>query len=281
MTARARTGIALLVAVALIAALFVIVTRWLHSDSSPFQAAPSCGVAGDSYDLTPEQAGNAATIGSVALSRSLPERAVTVALATALQESKLRNLDYGDADSVGLFQQRPSQGWGPADKLQQPRYAAGRFFDVLVTVRGWRTRPVTAVAQAVQRSAYPDAYAQWEQTASALSLALTGTKPASLWCNYRKPAHGNRTQAATSLAADLAVTPKAGPTTLDAAVATSQGGWRVASWAVANGYRFGITEVHYAGKVWRRSAHGWKTEKATTTGVHIVLAKAAPPATTG
>jgi hypothetical protein len=279
-TARARTAIALLIAVVVLVVLGLLVRNWLHSHSSPFQAAPACNAAGDTYDLTPEQAGNAATIGAIGIQRGLPDRAVTIALAAALQESKLRNLDYGDADSVGLFQQRPSQGWGPATKLQQPRYAAGKFYDVLVKVRAWKTRPLTVVAQAVQRSAYPDAYAQWEPTAKALSAALTGTRAAALSCDYPAPARGQPASAAAALSTDLAVRPHAAGTALDVSVATSRGGWRVASWAVAKGRQYGVTEVHYAGKVWRHGDSSWQPEKVPSgSGVHIVLAK--PAAATG
>ena len=274
MTTRARTGIALAIAATLLVVLGIVVSNWLNSHHNPFQAAPACNAAGDSYDLTPEQAGNAATIGAIGIQRGLPDRAVTIALAAAMQESKLRNLDYGDADSVGLFQQRPSQGWGPAAKLQQPRYAAGKFYDVLVKVRAWQTRPLTVVAQAVQRSGYPDAYAQWEPTAKALSAALTGTQPAALSCNYPNPAHGQPATAAAALTADLAVRPHATGTALAVPVATSRGGWRVASWAVAKGQQYGVTEVHYAGKVWRHGDSSWQPEKVPSgSGVHIMLAK--------
>lgn len=274
MTRRARAGIAALVAVVLLVVLGILVNDWLGSHGNPFQAAPGCSAVGDSYDLTPEQAGNAETIAAVGLARGLPERAVTIALATALQESKLRNLDHGDSDSVGLFQQRPSQGWGKAADLQRPVYAATRFYQVLVTIRGWQTRPLTDVAQAVQRSAYPDAYAQWEQTAAALSAAMTGTRPAGLACNYPDPGHGQIGEAASTLTADLTVTPKTGVSTMDVSVATTRGGWRVATWAVAKGMQFGITEVRYAGQIWKNSDEHWSKDKYPTgPGVHIVLAK--------
>jgi hypothetical protein len=274
MTTRARAGIAVLVAIVLLVVLGIVLANWLHSHKLPFQAAPGCSAVGDSYDLSPEQAGNAETIAAVGLARGLPERAVTIALATALQESKLRNLDHGDADSVGLFQQRPSQGWGKAGDLQRPTYAAARFYEVLVTVHGWRTRPLTVVAQAVQRSAYPDAYAQWESTAGALSAAMTGTRPAGLSCNYPHPGHGQAGVAASTLTADLSVRPTVGVTTMDVSVATTQGGWRVATWAVAKGEQFGITEVHYAGRVWKNSDEHWSREKKPAgPGVHIVVAK--------
>jgi hypothetical protein len=98
----------------------------------------------------------------------VPERGQWVALATALQESGLRNLDYGDRDSLGLFQQRPSQGWGSPAQVRDPRYAATQFYERLVEVPGWAEMPLWKAAQTVQRSAFPLAYAKWEQLAADL-----------------------------------------------------------------------------------------------------------------
>lgn len=96
---------------------------------------------------------------------------ITVAIATAMQESSLRNLNYGDRDSLGLFQQRPSQGWGNPDQVRNPEYAAGQFFAALKRLGADRSSrySLTRAAQAVQRSAYPNAYAKWEGMATALS----------------------------------------------------------------------------------------------------------------
>jgi hypothetical protein len=136
-------------------------------------AAPGrCTIAGAPFTLTHEQAANATTIAVVARARHLPTRALVIALATAKQESGLRNLHYGDRDSLGLFQQRPSQGWGTPAQILDPEYAAGRFFDHLVQVPHWQTRPVTEAAQVVQRSAYGGAYARWEPMATQLAAAL-------------------------------------------------------------------------------------------------------------
>ena len=90
--------------------------------------------------------------------RGLPARAASIALATAYQESKLRNLDHGDRDSLGLFQQRPSQGWGTAEQLQDPYYAVNAFYDALVKVDGYQAMRITEAAQKVQRSGFPEAY---------------------------------------------------------------------------------------------------------------------------
>jgi hypothetical protein len=133
---------------------------------------PRCPVNTTSLELTLAQAANVEAIAAVARERGLPRRAVVIALATAQQESRLRNLDYGDRDSLGLFQQRPSQGWGTPQQVRDPEYAAGEFYERLVQVPGWRTGRLTDVAQAVQRSAYPELYQQWEPMARALTSAL-------------------------------------------------------------------------------------------------------------
>src|SRR3954452_5104823 len=133
----------------------------------------SCGGSADLIDtkaasagsLSVEQVGNARTIWRVAQQLGAGDQGAVVGIATALQESALRNLSYGDRDSVGLFQQRASQGWGTPAQLQNPIYAAAAFYDRLVTVSGWQTAPVTAAAQAVQRSGAPEAYADWEPEA--------------------------------------------------------------------------------------------------------------------
>ena len=135
-------------------------------------ATAECRLPDTSLSVTPEQVANARTIAQVARDRGLPDRAVVIALATAQQESRLRNLDYGDRDSLGLFQQRPSQGWGTDAQVQDPVYAAGRFYDGLVQVPDWQSARLTDAADAVQRSAFPEAYGQWELMATELEAVL-------------------------------------------------------------------------------------------------------------
>ena len=133
--------------------------------------------------LSSEQRANAATIVRVGRSLGVSDRGLVIALATAMQESNLRNLAHGDRDSVGLFQQRPSQGWGTPGQLQDTVYASELFFGEsrnpnpgvtagLLDIPGWSSMSVTEAAQAVQRSAYPKAYAQWEQSAHAWLRSL-------------------------------------------------------------------------------------------------------------
>ncbi|MFI1721830.1 C40 family peptidase [Streptomyces sp. NPDC020489] len=128
-------------------------------------------------DLPAEQVPNAQTIVAAGLSLDVPKKGQIVALATAMQESRLRNLNYGDRDSLGLFQQRPSQGWGSAQQIRDPVYASEQFYKHLLKVSGWQQMTVTQAAQAVQKSGLPDAYAQWENLATALQDAIAKTFP--------------------------------------------------------------------------------------------------------
>jgi hypothetical protein len=128
-------------------------------------------------DLSDEQRQNAATIIGVARDMGAPPRAWLIALATAMQESTLRNINYGDRDSLGLFQQRPSQGWGAPAEVTDPVYATRIFIERLLEVPAWETMPVTVAAQTVQRSAFPDAYAKWEGLAAELVQRLAAAAP--------------------------------------------------------------------------------------------------------
>jgi hypothetical protein len=168
--------LALITTAALAAFLAVAGIAAIGGAASSCMLPPSSGSA-SGYD--PEQLHNAGIIVEVATERGLPIRAAVIAVATAMQESNLYNSSQAtDHDSLGLFQQRPSQGWGSPSQLLDPVYAAGKFYDKLVTVAHWDTLPLTEAAQAVQRSAYPDAYAKHEADATAI-VALSTGQPAS------------------------------------------------------------------------------------------------------
>jgi hypothetical protein len=146
---------------------------WLGKQEKAEAADPDCvAEAARTLELDDEQVANAATIAETGVELEMPDRAVVVALATAMQESGLRNLDYGDRDSLGLFQQRPSQGWGSPDEVQDPVYAARAFYRTLRRVEGWQELRVTEAAQRVQRSAFPEAYDKWADDADQLATAL-------------------------------------------------------------------------------------------------------------
>ncbi|GAA4421750.1 hypothetical protein GCM10023169_15010 [Georgenia halophila] len=222
--------------------------------------------------LDAEQADNAALMAAVAMRRELPAHAVTVAIATAMQESRLRNIDYGDRDSVGLFQQRPSQGWGTVAEIMDPIYSTNAFYDVLVTVQGWEDRPVTEAAQDVQRSAFPDAYAQHENRGRAFASALTGYSSSALVCEL-DPAEGGEASGTASAPGALgAVRDRlvrdfveigfqergellvVDATTLPAGrdAAPERRGWAVAQWAVATAGATGISTVVTDSEAWIR-----------------------------
>ncbi|GLF94474.1 hypothetical protein [Streptomyces yaizuensis] len=258
--------------------------------------APVCVVRGGTgegaprYELTPAMAANAATISAVGTGRGLPERAVTIALATALQESALRNIDYGDRDSLGLFQQRPSKGWGSPEQILDPVYAAGKFYDGLVDVPGYARLPLTVAAQRVQRSGFPQAYAKHEPDAALLAAALTGRAGATLSCVPGAASRaGDPERVRAALAREfgpgvlpgngagrgaaareilLSVPPGPAPAagagaardTAGDGVAGSRRGWELAHWAVARADGLRIEKIAYGGKVWSAGSarEGWR-----------------------
>jgi len=150
--------------------------------SPPALSAAACGTgpvqAGrpvDGVTLDMAQLGNAEVIYDVSAALGMPQGAAVIAEATALQESSLIDLPGGTSNSLGLFQQRPSQGWGTPSQIMQPVYAATRFYEALGAVPGWQTLPLADAAQAVQRSADPGAYAKWEPLADDLAATFSGT----------------------------------------------------------------------------------------------------------
>jgi hypothetical protein len=228
--------------------------------------------------LDPEQAEIAATIAGVAHRRDMPSRAVTVAYAAAMQETHLHNLDFGDRDSVGIFQQRPSEGWGPASKLINPVYASTKFFQALARVRGYRRLPVYKAAQAVQRSADGYAYAQYQPMAAKLTAAFTGSAPKAVWC--WPP--GGITGTAQFTAARRALVQTFGR--LPAHDSASAGdaasllvrapdadiGWAVAAWLVTHAGQYRLSGVSFAGFRWSASAGGgWTKDKAAAASAVV------------
>uniref|UniRef100_UPI000A42DB89 hypothetical protein n=1 Tax=Kribbia dieselivorans TaxID=331526 RepID=UPI000A42DB89 len=195
-------AVAAVAAVALMAALVWGGVVFVRDGLPAIFGAQRCQATalGTSVDLSPEQMHHAATITTIALARGLPARAASIALATAIQESKLRNITYGDRDSLGLFQQRPSMGWGTRDQVLDPVHATNAFYDALVKIRGWETGNINDVAQAVQRSGHPEAYADHEQEGRILASALAGYSPEGLGCRLSPPAAaGSATQVAAGL----------------------------------------------------------------------------------
>ena len=243
-----------LAATALVVAGSTVVVAILRAGAPPRPPGCIVNVGSASYPLDSSQAANAATISSVAVRLRLSDHAVTVALATALQESKLHNLSYGDRDSVGLFQQRPSQGWGLHSQLLDPHFAATAFFSHLVHVPGWQTMSVADAAQAVQRSVDGSAYAGWESEARIIAQALTGEVPHGIACFYAKPDSTSRGLTA-ALVRDIGINAVGVPVPVKT-------GWMTASWLVAQAAQYSIDTVTFDGQRWTRSSGGWSSHRA-------------------
>jgi len=291
---RARLAVGVAVLVVLAAIGWVADVGW-NALFRKHVVADSCQVVGQStgnvYTMDPDQLLNASIIADVAMRRALPQRASTIALATAIQESKLHNLDYGDADSLGLFQQRTSQGWGTEAQIMTPTYAAGKFFDALVKVPDWQSIPLAEAAQAVQRSAFPDAYTDWEPRATALAAALTGATATQLSCRLGHPGLDDTAPDTTAVTADLrsdlgitspsvlAVNAKTTTVTVSGLTTSSTGDdatalhrtTTVAAWAIAHAATRGITSVVVGNQEWRPDRDGWHPAKTPAAAGAVVL----------
>jgi hypothetical protein len=290
---RAFATLSVLVVLGLVAAALYYAVQ---ESGTPAASLESCTAkaGGHTVSLSTAQAENASLIAAVAERRGLSARAVSIALTTAYQESKLENVRYGDSDSLGLFQQRPSQGWGKPRQILNRSYATNAFYDALVKVPGYQTMAITKAAQEVQRSAFPAAYRVHEQDGRVLASALTGNSQAAFTCvvdtqivtSQRMQADGltaraNAVRAAmTSAYGDLplggfapggvtsghmagsahyegrAVDVFFRPITADNTIR----GWALAHYLVANAVRLHIEHVIFDRRVWTagpESQHGW------------------------
>jgi len=232
-------------------------------------------------ELATDQAVNASLITALAVQRGLPPRAASIALATAMQESKLRNIGHGDQagpDSLGLFQQRPSQGWGTEAQVMDPYHATNAFYDALVKIPGYESLEITDAAQRVQRSAYPLAYAQHEDMSRAFASGLTGQTPGAVQCTLRAPQDpGSPAVVEAKLA--RAYGPLGTTIQGESLVVEADGtqAWSVAQWTVANAKDLAVTRVDVAGRSWHREEqNGWQDSEAPAGQVRITVA---PPGT--
>lgn len=239
---------------------------------------PACRAVALGHQVTfsPEQSANASTITAIALKRGLPARAATIGNATAIQESKLRNVKFGDRDSLGLFQQRPSQGWGTEKQVLDPVYATNKFYDALIRIDGYQAMEITRVAQLVQRSAAPQAYADHEQEGRVLASTLAGHSPGGIGC--RLDAATVSTPAATiaaQLNAELGVQSSVQRQVVRATARNAQVAWAAGSWAVAHAEAHGITSVTVGDRTWTRArgveAWSWHPADSATTPTSVTI----------
>lgn len=269
----------LLLTVAVIVAGGVFVRNLLLS-KVPVLAPPNeqciANVAGVTASLDLEQSGYAAIIVAESIRRGLPSRAATIALATAMQESGVRNLDYGDRDSVGLFQQRPSQGWGTEKQLMDPWYASGKFYAALVKVKNWQTGDINDVAQQVQRSGVPDGYRKHVSAARTFASALTGQSPAAISCVDRGTGAASASTITSLLTkafgSHVKVTASGRSVRLESASTVSL--WAAAQLAMITTRESGVTGVSVGGQSWTGDGQAvatWKASAAPASGAVVTL----------
>jgi hypothetical protein len=282
----ARRAVTVLVVLGVVAGFgYWLGSRWLGDGGPPLpDFGPDCTARADgSVALDHDQMSNAATVTAVGARLGMPDRAVVVALATALQESKLRNLPHlganNDHDSIGLFQQRPSQGWGTVDELGDPRIAAERFYRALAQVPGWEQLRITEAAQRVQRSAYPEAYEDHRDRATVLAKALLGRAIGAVSCTVPDDPAAAGPEAAGALGRLLArdwgdgvSVAIADPPGLTVSAGDQDTGWRYAHWLVARAAEHGVIRVHFADLEWTAAGSGWSEAGSTIDHVHAEVA---------
>jgi hypothetical protein len=277
-----RSGIFLFLAVvAVVAGVTVAVWR----GTGPLPDPPGCtATVGDrTVDLSPDQAQNASLIAALGVRRGLPARAVSIALATAYQESKIRNLTHGDRDSIGIFQQRPSQGWGTVEQISDEYYAINKFYDALEKIDGYQKMRITEAAQKVQRSGYPEAYEAHAPDARALASALTGYSPDGAFTCVTEEPDGHGTAAATTTAltkayGDLEIARTGARQDFTVTVPAGQDGnrkgWSIAAYLLAHADRLAVTRVSFDALSWQTgddSEKGWVSSRASATKVTVSL----------
>jgi hypothetical protein len=278
--------------------LAVVVGVTTFDKVGPLLSSEGCEAqaGGHSVSLSMEQAENVSLMAAISVQRGMPARAASIAIATSAQESKLYNVEHGDRDSLGLFQQRPSQGWGTAEQILNPYYSINKFYDELAKVDGYESMRITEAAQLVQRSAFPEAYADHEADARTLASALTGNSPRAFTCVVDDDA-----ESAPGRLLDTGLTRRADVVRRDLGAAfgelslggfapggvrdghqpgsthyegraidifvrpvsleTRQRGWAIAQYLVAQSDRLAVQNVIFDDRIWTsgsRSDEGWR-----------------------
>jgi hypothetical protein len=267
--------VGILVVVAIVAGSLVAV--WNKLQSELFSPTCTATASGSSVSFSPEQVANAALIAAISDKRGLPPRAASIAIATAIQESKLRNLNYGDRDSIGLFQQRPSMKvWGTREQILDPVHSTNAFYDALIKIDGYESMVITEVAQLVQKSGYTDAYADHEQEGRILASTLRGQSPAGFVCQLRPAESGSpAATVAADLDAQLGVKAAVEGSTLTVSAPSDQLAWAAGQWAVARAEAYGVNRVQVGDRAWSRgtggSAQSWSTGESAPTPTTVTI----------
>ena len=258
---RKRTAIILVVTLVVVGALGFGAWKgyeWLVTRMIPNACYLQVEGAEEPLRLTNEQARNASIIVAESYNRGLSEQAAVIALATAWQESGLRNLNYGDRDSLGLFQQRPSYDWGTKEQILDPWYSSGRFYEELVKFDDWESTDVNDIAQKVQRSGHPEAYRKHETNARALAGAFRGSREGTFTCINRDATgtdHGALDKVASTVPG---VSLQDNGSELVMTANNAGAAWSVTQLALANTSELGVEKVVVGGNEWKQGEQAWK-----------------------
>ena len=258
---RKKTAIILVVALVVVGALGFGAWKgyeWLVTRMTPNACYLQVDGAEEPLRLTNEQAKNASIIVAESYNRGLSEQAAVIALATAWQESGLRNLNYGDRDSLGLFQQRPSYDWGTKEQIMDPWYSSGRFYEELVKFDDWESTDVNDIAQKVQRSGHPEAYRKHETNARALAGAFRGSREGTFTCINRDATgtdHGALDKVASTVPG---VSLQDNGSELVMTANNAGAAWSATQLALANTSELGVEKVVVGGNEWKQGEQAWK-----------------------
>ena len=242
---RLATVLGVLIGIVVLLTVLVVMIIRSVPDHEPLPGEQRCvaTASGRSVAVDTEQAHYAALIAGISVKRGLPPRAASIALATAYQESNIRNLDHGDRDSIGLFQQRPSMGWGTKKQLSNPYYATKAFYRALVKLDGWERGDITEIAQQIQISGYPEAYRDHETDARVLASVLTGHSPAGIRCLVRDQRAGHTSGMIKDLHKTYGLKPTRSGSVISVSADSPTLAWSYASFAVANARTYGVGTV--------------------------------------
>ncbi|HEY3870200.1 MAG TPA: hypothetical protein VGM10_17680 [Actinocrinis sp.] len=287
------------VVVVVVGGLLTLAGFWIYHKVTglPLFSATGCtvnasGSSSGTVSLDLDQAQNASTIAAVGIKNGVPGYGIEVAEATAIQESKLVNISYGDRDSLGLFQQRPSEGWGTATQIMDPVYSSTAFYSALLKISGWQQMSVTDAAQAVQNSGDPNAYAAHVTEASVLASVFSGATGAGVTCTLDNPSFPTQTKSPSALLTARGQTlldtmryqfgdSNVGTVTGIAANGLSfnvsvpgsvtgtqatQLAWAYANWSAAQAEYLGVAQVDCGGSSWTDTSgtHGWSSSSSST-----------------
>lgn len=273
----------ILLSLTLVCGLFVAGGYYVLTTVDPLDRTPApdpgcrLDMSDGEHEMSIAQTENAATVGGVAFSLDMPRQAVTVAYATVWQESTFHNVEYGDRDSLGLFQQRPSQEWGDPEEILDPVRSSQAFYYALADIEGWRELPVYEAAQQVQRSADGWAYDQHEALSELMSEVLVGSLGPAVTCWYDEERLTELQQAdpdvegaRAELARVFGVEPEELP--LEEGPRTGDLGWAMALWSVVHAEQYGLTSVAHDGHRWTAStgvegAEAWTEDTEAGDGL--------------